>query len=107
MLLNLLVLQVAGPVIAWGEVGAAVLNVVIALVLTQVVKWGFPIIRDKYPWALPIISMSAPFLFAKAAEFLLGVLGYPVDFGPVLDLIVAGGFAVAVNQTWKQTSRGK
>lgn len=97
-------LQAAGPVIEWGLVGANVLNILIALALTQYVRWGFPLIRARFPWLLPIVSMLAPVVFGVAAEFLLGVLGYPVDFGPVLDLIAAGGFAVAVNQTWKQTS---
>lgn len=99
--------EVAGPVIDWGLVGASILNVIIALVLTSVVSWGLPIIREKYPWVLPLISIIAPTAFAFLAEFLLGLFGYPVDFGPILDLLLAGGTAVAAHQVYKQHGKGK
>lgn len=100
-----LLLLATGPVIEWGAVGAGIMNVFIALVLTAVVKWGLPILRKSYPWLLPLISMVAPAAFAFLAEFLLGVLGFPVDFGPLLDLFLAGGAAVGVHQVYKQAKK--
>jgi hypothetical protein len=53
-------LQVAiEPIIDWGEAGAAAITSVGVLIAVQAIKYFLPMLRARYPWAIPIIAVVA------------------------------------------------
>jgi hypothetical protein len=99
-------LQVAiEPIVNWGEVGAAAINSVGVLLAVQVIVYFLPKLRAKFPWAIPIIAVVAGPALGKLTELLFGILGHPVDLGPILAALT-GTAAVTMHQIGKQASRG-
>jgi hypothetical protein len=92
------------PVIDWGMIGAAAINSVGVLLAVQVIKYYLPMLRTKYPWAIPIIAVLAGPAFAQLTSLLFGILGHPVDLGPILGALT-GTAAVAMNQIGKQARK--
>lgn len=105
--MNILSFTILQAIIDWGEIGATAVSAVGVLIAVRFLTWALPILRQRYPWSLPIIAALGPVGLAKLSEILLGVFGYPVDFGPLLDLLGAGGaFAVVIHQVHKQRGKG-
>jgi CHASE2 domain-containing sensor protein len=92
------------PIIDWGEVGAAAINSVVVLIAVQAIKHFLPILRQKYPWAIPLIAVVAGPGIAYVTSYLFTVLGHPVDLGPILGALT-GTAAVAMNQIGKQARK--
>lgn len=94
-------------VINWGEVGATAVSAVGVLIAVQFLTWLMPILREKYPWAIPIIATLGPYGLGLLAEVCLNFFGYPVDFGPILEVIgSSGALAVVTHQVLKQSKKG-
>jgi len=98
-------LQTTGPEIPWGELGATLVTALVGLVAVPVVRWALPICKIKYEWLMPIVAMLAPALLASAAKSLGDLLGYPVDFGSLIDLFSGGAVAVVMHQVFKQATK--
>lgn len=99
-------LQVAiEPIINWGEVAAAAINSVGVLLAVQGIKYVLPIIRQKWPWAIPIIAMLGGIGIGALTNYLFELIGYPVDLSAIESALTGAG-AVALNQIGKQVSRG-
>ena len=94
-----------GPVIPWGELGAVVVTAGVGLVAVPFLRYWLPIFKTKYEWIMPIVAMVAPAALAYAASLLGGFFGYPVDFGPLIDLFQGGAVAVVVHQAYKQATK--
>lgn len=106
--MNLLTLTILQAIIDWGEIGATAVSAVGVLIAVRFLTWALPILRQRYPWILPILATLGPVGLTKLAEILLGVFGYPVDFGPLIDLLAgAGAFAVVIHQVHKQRGKGE
>ena len=105
MTLLFVLLQATGPVIDWGQAGAVLLTALVGLVAVPVLRWALPIFKSKYEWLMPIVAMIAPAALSFAASYISGLLGYPVDFGPLIDLFTGGAVAVVAHQVYKQAKK--
>lgn len=106
--MNVLSFTILQAIIDWGEVGAMAISAVGVLIAVRFLTWALPILRQRYPWMLPILAVLGPAGLTKLSEILLGVLGHPVDFGPLIDLLTGGGaFAVVIHQIYKQSRKGE
>lgn len=106
--MNILSLTILQAIIDWGEIGATAISAVGVLIAVQLLTWALPILRQRYPWTLPILAVLGPAGLTKLSEILLRVLGHPVDFGPLIDLLAgSGAFAVVIHQVYKQRAKGE
>jgi hypothetical protein len=98
-------LQVAiEPIIDWGEAGAAAITSVGVLIAVQAIKYFLPMLRARYPWAIPIIAVVAGPALAQLTTLLFGILGHPVDLSPIV-AVLTGAAAVTINQVGKQVKK--
>jgi ABC-type enterochelin transport system permease subunit len=97
------------PVIDWSQFAAVALNAFVALVGVPVFRYLFQVFKTKYEWLVPLVAMVLPGLLVTAASFVSGLLGYPIDFGPLIDVIrnsaIGGALAVALHQVYKQANK--
>jgi hypothetical protein len=105
---SLMFVSVLQAIIDWGEVGATAVSAVGVLIVVQLLTWLMPILRERYPWAIPLIATLGPYGLGLLSQYLLGVFGYPVDFGPILEVLGgAGALAVVTHQVYKQSNKGR
>jgi len=106
--MSLMFVSVLQAIIDWGEVGATAVSAVGVLIVVQLLTWLMPILRERYPWAIPIIATLGPYGLGLLAQVCLNFFGYPVDFGPILEFIGGGGaVAVVTHQVYKQSGKAK
>ena len=86
----------------WQLIAAYLFNAVVVVVVANVLKQKWEQIKPHLPWLAPLMGLVLP----AAAQFLAGVLGYPIDFSPILGLF-SGAAAVAMHQTVKQRRKFK
>jgi len=95
-----------GAVFDFGLLGAALVNSVLVLAGVQGLTWALPVIKARFPWAIPLIAFAAGPLLALATTALTGFFGHPIDLGALLALLT-GGTAVTMHQFLKQLSPAK
>ena len=96
-------LQVA--VFDWRMIVAALINAVIVLTIAVPgLKHLMPIIKQKYPYMIPIIAAVAGLVMGATQDALYAWLGYPIDLGPIV-AVLTGTFAVAMHQVGKQVKK--
>jgi hypothetical protein len=89
----------------WMLLFANLINAVLVLAAVQALKlYVVPWLNTQVPWILPIIAMGIGPLMVLATEYLVGLIGYPIDLSPIVGVFV-GGTAVAFHQVGKQYSR--
>lgn len=86
----------------WQLIVAYLINMVVVVVVANLLKQKWEQIKPHLPWLAPLLGMVLP----AAAQFLAGVLGYPIDFSPILGLF-SGAAAVAMHQGVKQRRKFK
>ena len=105
--MNILSFTILQAIIDWGEIAATAISAVGVLIAVKLLTWFLPILRQRYPWIIPILAVLGPAGLTKLAEILLAVLGHPVDFGPLIDMLAGGGaLAVVAHQVYKQSNKG-
>ena len=79
----------------WMQLVANLVNGVLVILVVQYLKnYGMSWLKLNAPWSLPIIAMIAAQALGFLAGFLGGFLGYPIDFSPIISVLI-GGVAVA------------
>lgn len=105
--MNILSFTILQAIIDWGEVAAMAISTVGVLIAVRFLTWVMPILRQRYPWVIPLLAVVGPAGLTKLSELLLGVFGFPVDFGPLIDMLAGGGaLAVVAHQIYKQRNKG-
>jgi hypothetical protein len=91
----------------WQPILAAAINVVGVMLLLQGVTWTIPYLRERIPWAIPILAGIAGPAIASIQGALAAWLGVPIDLSRVsiAFTIGLGGAAVAVHQIYQQQRR--
>ncbi len=78
----------------WMELVANLINGVLVLAIVQYLKnYGMSWLKINAPWSLPIIAMFAAQLLNGLAVWVGGMLGYPIDFTPIINVLI-GALAV-------------
>ncbi len=85
---------------------ALLLNSFVIVAAVQLLRFFFPVLKERIPWALPLIAVIIGPLMAMVTTAVSAALGYPVDFSPIAG-VFAGGSAVAIHQFGKQLQRHK
>lgn len=89
----------------WNQIAAALINSVLVLMAVQFLKVkGLPWLNLNAPWVLPLIAILIGPLMQMLTNYLVGMLGYPIDLSPIVGLFT-GGMAVALHQIGKQTKK--
>lgn len=84
---------------------ANLVNAVLVLALVQALKtYAMPFLKEKVPWVLPILAMGIGPLMMLATEYLVTLIGHPIDLSPIVGVFV-GGTAVALHQVSVQYKR--
>lgn len=90
----------------WRELAAVLINTAGVALVVQLIKFGVPLLSDKYGWVLPILALVAGPAIAALQEALASALGYQgFDFSLIVAALT-GGTAVAANQIYHQKKQG-
>jgi hypothetical protein len=65
-----------------------------------------PILKQQYPYLIPIIAACAAPFIAAVTNLLASWLGYPIDLGPIL-AVLTGTTAVFAHQVGKQIQKSR
>lgn len=77
--------QVLEPVVNWNEVLASFINVVLVMIVVQFLKnKGLAMIKEKFPWLVPILPTAVGFLLSYVTTYLTDKLGFPIDLSPII-----------------------
>lgn len=87
---------------SWKQLVAVILNTAGVVLVVQLLKFFLPILKERYPWALPIIATLVGPGVAYLQITVAGWAGVDVDFTPVVAALT-GGMAVAAHQVKAQT----
>jgi len=86
-LLFTFILQATPPVVNWPEIAATLINTVVVMILVQFLKnKGIPWLKEKTPWLMPILPTFVGVGLSYLTNYLVNLLGYPIDFGPIMGL---------------------
>jgi len=89
----------------WNLIAATAINAVLVLMAVQFLKTtGIPWLNKNLPWTLPLIALVIGPLMQMLTNYLMGLLGYPIDLSAIVGLFT-GGTAVAVHQIYRQATR--
>ena len=78
----------------WTQIVANLINGVLVILVVQYLKTsGMSWLKLNAPWSLPILALVATQALNFAASMISGFLGYPIDFAPIINVLVG---AVAV-----------
>lgn len=89
----------------WNLIAATTINAVFVLIAVQFLKvHGIPWLKQEAPWVLPLITLVIGPLMQMLTNYLVGLLGQPIDLSPIVGLFT-GGTAVALHQIYKQSNK--
>lgn len=75
---------------------APLINGVLVILIVQYLKnVGMGWLKVNAPWSLPIIAMFAGVTLTAASVLLSGLIGAPIDFSPIIAVLVGSGAIVA------------
>lgn len=84
----------------WKTVAATFINTTLVLVVVMGINLYKPLLREKYPWAIPLLATVLGPLIGAAQQWLLTQVGIHVDFSPILSAL-AGAAATTAHQVGK------
>lgn len=80
----------------WLEIVAGLVNGALVLLVVQWLKnYGMSWMKTNVPWLLPILALGAAQGLGLLASFISGFLGYPIDFSPIVAVLVGSMSVVA------------
>jgi hypothetical protein len=84
----------------WKTVAATFVNTTLVLALVMGINAFKPIIRVKYPWAIPLMATVLGPVIGAVQTWVMTQFGIQVDFSPVLAAL-AGAAATTAHQVGK------
>jgi hypothetical protein len=85
----------------WKTVLATFLNTTLVVAVVAGINAFRPVIREQYPWAVPLMATILGPIVGVAQTWILAKLGITVDFSPIVAAL-AGAAATTVHQVGKQ-----
>lgn len=86
----------------WMQVLANLINGVLVIIVVQFLKnYGMSWLKANAPWALPVLALVAGMALNAAAAALGGLLGYPIDFSPIVGVLTGAGAVVVYDVAHK------
>jgi len=77
---------------------ASLVNGTLVLIVVQFLKhYGMDWLKLNAPWSLPIIALFAAQVLGALASILSNLIGYPIDFSPIVALLTGTGAITAYN----------
>lgn len=91
----------------WQATLAAAVNTGGVLLLVQGIAWAVPYLRERIPWAVPILALVAGPAVAWVQSQVAAFTGLPIDLSQVQVAfqVALGAGAVAVSQIYSQQQR--
>lgn len=90
----------------WEQVAAALINMLLSLLLAKLGAWGIPLLRERYPAMLPVLTAVLGALIAAMQSWLQQAGGPMIGLSPAAGLFT-GASSVAVAQFFIQRRRMK